>query len=105
MTDGWESRLRDALPPVAGRARSLRKAHVNPYHKALMSLCDIEEDETALKYALFRAQNGAEGVKNSLVHHLFYPLLKIVSPGVITPKTPHSPGPHPGHIPPLPFHL
>jgi len=73
LTDGWESRLRDALPPVAGRARSLRKAHVNPYHKALMSLFGIEEDGTALKYALFRAQNGAGGVKNSSMHHLSLP--------------------------------
>ena len=73
MPDGWESRLRDALPPVAGRARSLRKAHVNPYHKALMSLCGIYEDGTAVKYALFRAQNGPGGMKNSSMHHLSIP--------------------------------
>ena len=41
MTDGWENRLRDALPSVAGQARSLRKAHVNPYYKDLMKVCGI----------------------------------------------------------------
>ena len=35
----------------------------------------------------------------------FYPPLKIVSPGVITPKTPHSRDQRPGHNPPLPFRL
>jgi len=73
LTDGWERRCRDALPLVAGRARSLRKAHFNAYHKILMTVCGIQEDGTAIKYALFRAQNGARGVKNSLMHHLLSP--------------------------------
>jgi len=60
---------------------------------------------TAVEYATERSQNGAEGMKNSFMPHLFYPLLKIVSPGVITPKTPHSPAQRPGHLPPLPCRL
>ncbi len=60
---------------------------------------------TAAEHATDRAQNSAGGLKNSLMHHPFYPLLKIVSPGVITPKTPHSPGQRLEDVPPLPSPL
>jgi hypothetical protein len=44
MTNGWESRWRDALPLVAGRARSLRKAHFNPDHKVLLPIRYISSE-------------------------------------------------------------
>lgn len=52
---------------------SLRKAHFNPSHKALMRVCGIQEDGMALKYALFSAHNGEGGMKNSVMHHLSIP--------------------------------
>ena len=58
---------------------------------------------TSKKYAVYRTQNNAGCAKKADGDSLSLFLQKTPSPAVITPKTSHSPGHPPGHIPLLPF--